>query len=265
MLELVLAVAKAAASSGGSSAHVCTCACCESCLYPAEDVGSFGIDDCVQCTEERCRSVLPMPTGGCPASGGSVNATCTAATDTPYATVADYMDDSCETGTGEPEATYIVGKCYTMIDIGLSKRIDCSGSAAATTSWFGQPGGVGPFCPQDQGTGPLRLGTPDGTCVEGTPGMGYYRVMYSGSGGVCPGETPPHCGFNASSGHPGLGHCEGSCPELSDCGCGLLQGYCTSNLDANCQIPKCCNCCSWPCQLTPDPEACCAQFPACCL
>ena len=85
--------------------------------------------------------------------------------------------------------------------------------------------------------------------------------------GRCPGATPPFCAFNASAGHPGtgLGHCSASCPELPTCGCNILEGYCTSNPDANCQIPKCCNCCSFPCSLTPDPEACCAQYPACCL
>jgi hypothetical protein len=112
----------------------------------------------------------------------------------------------------------------------------------------------------------------DGACTQGTPGMGYYKVAYcsgGGVGGVCPGATPPRCSFNTSDAHPGqgLGHCEppGNFPEIAGCSCGLLQGFCTSNPDANCQIPKCCNCCMWPCQLTPDPETCCEQYPACCL
>eukprot|EP01047_Picozoa_sp_COSAG01_P030812 COSAG01_NODE_2160_length_8268_cov_230.522830_12_plen_303_part_00 len=252
--------------------HVCTCACCESCPSAAQDAGSFGVDGCSECTEERCRTDLALPVGACPAAGGSVNATCTAASDTPYATVAQYMDERCETGTGEPVSTHIIGKCYTKVDSGLSSRIDCSGRAATTTTWTAAPGGEGPFCPRDEGIGPLLLGTPDGACTEGTPGMGYYKVAYysgGGVGGVCPGSTPPRCSFNTSDAHPGqgLGHCEppGNCPEIAGCGCGLLQGFCTSNPDANCQIPKCCNCCMWPCQLTPDPETCCEQYPACCL
>ena len=264
--------AAASAAQPQQQHHVCTCACCESCHSMAQDSGSFAVDRCSECTEQRCRAELALPVGACPATGGIVNATCTAASDTPYATVAQYMDDRCETGTGEPVSTYIIGKCYTKVDFGLSRRIDCSGKAATSTTWTVAPSqdGEGLLCPRDQGIGPLLLGTPDGACTEGTPGMGYYKVTYSGDSGdgVCPGATPPRCSFNVSAAHPGqgLGHCEplDNCPEIPSCGCGLLEGFCTSNPDANCQIPKCCNCCMWPCQLTPDPATCCEQYPACC-
>jgi hypothetical protein len=243
--------------------HVCTCACCESCLYPAQDVGSFGVSDCGTCSAERCRAALAMPVGGCPASGGSVEAVCTAANETPTVSVTQYMDGTCDTVV-EPEATYIVGKCYTRVDIGLSVRAQCNGTEASRTSWTGIPGGLGPFCPDNMGTGPLRLGAPSGGCVEGTPGAGNFKVEYS-AGAICPGPPPPPCSFHASPSHPGQGTCDPTCPEITDCGCGLLEGYCTGNLDANCQIPQCCKCCSWPCSLQPDPAACCDDHPACCL
>ena len=150
--------------AAAAQAFVCTCACCESCPTPAEDVGSFPVSDCGLCSPERCSAALPLPVGACPPAGqpgATVSAKCTAAEDTPFVTVAQYMEDICLTPLDPPE-TYILGHCYTRVDAGLSTRWDCAGRQASRTEWypsFGAPP-PSPGCVDAEGMGPLRMGAP---------------------------------------------------------------------------------------------------------
>lgn len=270
LLALCAALASESSSGGG---FVCTCACCETCPKPAEDVGSFVVSSCDQCTDARCSAALPLPVGGCPAvgtPGATVRATCTAAAETPYITVTQYVEDDCTTAMG-PAATYIVDHCYTRVDAsGMMDRWGCQGRQTNHTQWFpsfNQPPPAPGCAVAAEGVGPINMGAPGGACTLSTPGNGV-RAVFSG-GDVCPGETPPPCRFDETT-----RRCDPACPELPGrpsgeekavCGCSLMAGYCTSNPDANCQIPRCCSCCNAPCPLQPDPVQCCMDFPTCCI
>ena len=168
------------ARAGNVAPANCTCACCESCPTPAEDVGSFPVSDCGLCSPERCSAALPLPVGACPPAGqpgATVSAKCTAAEDTPFVTVAQYMEDICLTPLDPPE-TYILGHCYTRVDAGLSTRWDCAGRQASRTEWypsFGAPP-PSPGCVDAEGMGPLRMGAP----VRTPPARSHCRRRCTG-------------------------------------------------------------------------------------
>ena len=165
---------------------------------------------------------------------------------------------------------------------------------------FGRRVGAAP--PRRSGS-TRRLSSPEATSAPVRPAT-THTPPHDAAAGVetrrrlWAGETPSHCGFN-----PELQRCDDDCPELpgrpdpladhpaterqpqswqqeqrkgqvaevgkgvaveeATCGC-LLSQFCTSNPDANCQIPRCCNCCNWPCMLQPDPATCCDNYPTCC-
>jgi hypothetical protein len=195
----------------GPFAGAGTCACCKTCPRPAEDSGSFAVPSCELCSAERCASALPLPVGACPplgTPGATIRATCTPAVKTPYLTVTRYMEDTCTTVV-DSAATFIVDKCYTRVDASsIMERWGCSGRQATHTQWapaFGMP--ISPNCVDTEGFGPLSMGGPGGACLLGTTGD-YIRAEYSG-GEVCPGHTPPNCGFNHTT-----RQCDDTCPEL---------------------------------------------------